>query len=83
MANHLAAGDLAHVQADQYFAEGLDAALRHAVAIVPLTEQRDVCTVPPVTSALPVPKYHQIYLVLREQLHEGRFERRRARRDRA
>lgn len=23
--------------------------------------------------ALPVPKYHQIYLVLREQLHEGRF----------
>ena len=26
-----------------------------------------------VTSALPVPKYHQIYLVLREQLHEGRF----------
>lgn len=26
------------------------------------------------TSALPVPKYHQIYVVLREQLHEGRFE---------
>jgi len=26
-----------------------------------------------VTSALPVPKYHQVYLVLREQLHEGRF----------
>jgi len=26
-----------------------------------------------VTSALPVPKYHRIYLVLREQLHEGRF----------
>lgn len=25
------------------------------------------------TTALPVPKYHQIYLVLREQLHEGRF----------
>lgn len=25
------------------------------------------------TPALPVPKYHQIYLVLREQLHEGRF----------
>ena len=24
-------------------------------------------------SALPVPKYHQIYLVLREQLQEGRF----------
>ncbi|HSB24568.1 MAG TPA: GntR family transcriptional regulator [Burkholderiaceae bacterium] len=24
-------------------------------------------------TALPVPKYHQIYLVLREQLHEGRF----------
>ncbi len=23
--------------------------------------------------ALPMPKYHQIYLVLREQLHEGRF----------
>ena len=23
---------------------------------------------------LPLPKYHQIYLVLREQLHEGRFE---------
>jgi GntR family transcriptional regulator len=26
-----------------------------------------------VTPAWPVPKYHQIYLVLREQLHEGRF----------
>jgi len=26
-----------------------------------------------VTSSWPVPKYHQIYLVLREQLHEGRF----------
>jgi len=26
-----------------------------------------------VTSGLPLPKYHQIYLVLREQLHEGRF----------
>ena len=25
------------------------------------------------TFTLPVPKYHQIYLVLREQLHEGRF----------
>jgi len=25
------------------------------------------------TPALPVPKYHQVYLVLREQLHEGRF----------
>ncbi|HEU5296365.1 MAG TPA: GntR family transcriptional regulator [Burkholderiaceae bacterium] len=25
------------------------------------------------TAALPLPKYHQIYLVLREQLHEGRF----------
>ncbi|MCW5661031.1 MAG: GntR family transcriptional regulator [Burkholderiaceae bacterium] len=25
------------------------------------------------TSAVPVPKYHQVYLVLREQLHEGRF----------
>ncbi len=25
------------------------------------------------TLVLPVPKYHQIYLVLREQLHEGRF----------
>ena len=23
--------------------------------------------------ALPLPKYHQIYLVLREQLEEGRF----------
>ena len=23
--------------------------------------------------ALPLPKYHQVYLVLREQLHEGRF----------
>ena len=22
---------------------------------------------------MPLPKYHQIYLVLREQLHEGRF----------
>ena len=26
--------------------------------------------------ALPLPKYHQIYLVLREQLHEGRFAQR-------
>lgn len=26
------------------------------------------------SAILPVPKYHQIYLVLREQLHEGRFE---------
>lgn len=26
------------------------------------------------TSALPLPKYHRIYLVLREQLQEGRFE---------
>ena len=25
-------------------------------------------------SQLPLPKYHQIYLVLREQLEEGRFE---------
>ena len=25
-------------------------------------------------AALPLPKYHRIYLVLREQLHEGRFE---------
>lgn len=25
------------------------------------------------TATLPLPKYHQIYLVLREQLHEGRF----------
>jgi GntR family transcriptional regulator len=25
------------------------------------------------SSALPMPKYHQIYLVLREQLHEGKF----------
>jgi len=25
------------------------------------------------TATLPVPKYHQIYVVLREQLHEGRF----------
>ena len=24
-------------------------------------------------STLPLPKYHRIYLVLREQLHEGRF----------
>ena len=24
-------------------------------------------------AALPLPKYHQIYLVLREQLHEGQF----------
>ena len=23
---------------------------------------------------LPLPKYHQIYLVLREQLREGRFD---------
>src|SRR3954452_15422400 len=27
----------------------------------------------PMAQAFPVPKYHQIYLVLREQLHEGRF----------
>jgi GntR family transcriptional regulator len=27
------------------------------------------------TTAMPMPKYHQIYLVLREQLHEGCFER--------
>lgn len=26
------------------------------------------------SAILPMPKYHQIYLVLREQLHEGRFE---------
>lgn len=25
------------------------------------------------TAPLPVPKYHQVYVVLREQLHEGRF----------
>jgi GntR family transcriptional regulator len=25
------------------------------------------------STAMPLPKYHQIYLVLREQLHEGRF----------
>ena len=23
--------------------------------------------------AMPMPKYHQVYLVLREQLHEGKF----------
>jgi GntR family transcriptional regulator len=28
---------------------------------------------PAMADALPLPKYHQIYLVLREQLHEGRF----------
>jgi GntR family transcriptional regulator len=27
------------------------------------------------SALMPMPKYHQIYLVLREQLHEGRFER--------
>src|SRR3954463_5346349 len=27
----------------------------------------------PMAQAFPVPKYHQIYLVLREQLHEGVF----------
>jgi GntR family transcriptional regulator len=27
----------------------------------------------PLRQALPLPKYHQVYLVLREQLHEGRF----------
>ena len=26
-------------------------------------------------ASLPLPKYHQIYLVLREQLHEGRIRR--------
>ena len=26
------------------------------------------------STELPLPKYHQVYLVLREQLHEGRFE---------
>ena len=46
---------------------------RNTLSNVPLTEQRDICTVRAVTSALPLPKYHQIYLVLREQLHEGRF----------
>ena len=25
-------------------------------------------------TSLPLPKYHQIYLVLREQLQEGRFD---------
>ena len=25
------------------------------------------------TSSMPLPKYHQVYLVLREQLHEGKF----------
>lgn len=29
---------------------------------------------PDVTSALPLPKYHQVYLVLRQQLGEGRFQ---------
>jgi GntR family transcriptional regulator len=24
-------------------------------------------------SVMPLPKYHQVYLVLREQLHEGKF----------
>jgi GntR family transcriptional regulator len=28
---------------------------------------------PPMTASLPLPKYHQIYLVLLEQLREGRF----------
>jgi len=28
----------------------------------------------PMKNHLPLPKYHQIYLVLREQLHEGRFD---------
>src|SRR3954462_10099560 len=27
----------------------------------------------PMAQAFPVPKYHQVYLVLREQLHEGVF----------
>ena len=26
------------------------------------------------SALMPMPKYHQIYLVLREQLHEGRFD---------
>ncbi len=38
-----------------------------------LTEQGDICTVRAMSPPLPVPKYHQIYLVLREQLHEGHF----------
>ncbi|MGA0585021.1 MAG: GntR family transcriptional regulator, partial [Castellaniella sp.] len=25
-------------------------------------------------TSLPLPKYHQIYLILREQLQEGRFD---------
>ena len=25
-------------------------------------------------TGMPLPKYHQVYLVLREQLHEGRFD---------
>ena len=29
---------------------------------------------PPMSAHLPLPKYHQIYLVLREQLREGRFD---------
>jgi GntR family transcriptional regulator len=28
----------------------------------------------PVTNHLPLPKYHQVYLVLREQLHDGQFD---------
>ena len=30
--------------------------------------------IPTGAAALPLPKYHQIYLVLREQLAEGRFD---------
>jgi GntR family transcriptional regulator len=40
---------------------------------VPLTGQWKHSTMPPMTASLPLPKYHQIYLVLLEQLREGRF----------
>ena len=39
-----------------------------------MTEQWDCLTIDSMNSHLPLPKYHQIYLVLREQLHEGRFD---------
>ncbi len=39
-----------------------------------LTEQWDCLNMTSMKNHLPLPKYHQIYLVLREQLHEGRFD---------
>jgi GntR family transcriptional regulator len=39
-----------------------------------LTGQWDCFTIMVMDAHLPLPKYHQVYLVLREQLREGRFD---------